>query len=224
MLESCQVEHNPLPLLLTLPSLASITIRAATRGSSEASLPLLLPMRQPQQPLRQARPRAGYRTTTAAAAAAIVAAAAPAAAAVAPAPAGDGASFSAADDAPFGHGSHTNTSITSLSLVDVGMRQLPGCISQLVSLAELYLGLNHDLGAQPASCLPPELTSLSGKGAGREVVLVMVHLAVEHMHCLCSTDSLRLWCQVYCLPDHTALAPAHTQDVHYTCGFPHAMW
>lgn len=147
MLERCQIEQNPLPLLLTLPSLSSITIRTASRGSSEASLPALLPMLQPQQQLLLLQPntssssRNRHRRTSAAATAAASAA-----------PAGD----------QHGSAGYVNTSITSLSLVEVGLRQLPGCISQLVALQDLQLALNHDMALKPATCLPHELTCLTG--------------------------------------------------------------
>lgn len=165
VLERCQIERNPLPLLLTLPCLASITIRTASRGSSDDSLPVLLPMRRPQQQLllhpsattsaattgSSSRGRRGA-AGAAAAAQGLLSRSAAAAAAAAAATAG---SSSSSDG-------FVNTSITSLSLVDVGLRQLPPCISQLVSLEELQLALNHDMALNPATCLPSELTCLSG--------------------------------------------------------------
>jgi len=44
--------------------------------------------------------------------------------------------------------------------VNVGLQQLPACVSQLVALQELNLALNHDMGLDPARCLPVELTGL----------------------------------------------------------------
>lgn len=144
VLERCQIEENPLPLLLTLPSLACITIRTASRGSTEASLPALVPMRRPQQQLLM------HPSTTASRGRTMRSQAAAATA---------GAAGRSADEAS---GCFVNTSITSLSLVDVGLRQLPGCISQLMALEELQLALNHDMALNPATCLPQELTCLSG--------------------------------------------------------------
>jgi hypothetical protein len=144
-LERCQIEANPLPLLLTLPNLSCITIRTASRGSTEASLPALLPMRRPQQQLLLHPSATASRGSSTRSHAHHRAAAAP--------------TGSTADEAS---GCFVNTSITSLSLVDVGLRQLPGCISQLVALEELQLALNHDMALNPAMCLPHELTCLLG--------------------------------------------------------------
>jgi hypothetical protein len=145
VLERCQIEENPVPLLLTLPSLSCITIRTASRGSTEASLPALLPMRRPQHQLLMHPSATASRGRTIRSFAHRQAAAAP--------------TGIAADEAS---GCFVNTSITSLSLVDVGLRQLPGCISQLVALEELQLALNHDMALNPATCVPHELTCLSG--------------------------------------------------------------
>jgi hypothetical protein len=136
VLERCQIEVNPLPLLLALPRLASITLRTASPGSSDASLPVLLPMQRPQQQPQQV---CSSRCSS------------------------SGASGTATGTlASSSTSSFVNTSITSLSLIDVGLVQLPGCVSQLVALQELQLGLNHDLGLSPATCLPQELTCFSG--------------------------------------------------------------
>lgn len=152
VLERCQLEENPLPLLLTLPSLSCITIRTASRGSTEASLPVLTPMRRPQQQLLLQHPGSstGGRGSRGACRQAHTRAAVVA-------PAGSGVVGEAAGTC------FVNTSITSLSLVDVGLRHLPGCISQLVALEELQLALNHDMALNPATCLPQELTCLSGR-------------------------------------------------------------
>jgi hypothetical protein len=152
VLERCQIEENPLPLLLTLPSLSCITIRTASRGSTDASLPVLTPMRRPQQQLLlhpgSSGGGRGRGACTQARARAAVAAVIPV-----------GSSSSGGEAG----GCFVNTSITSLSLVEVGLRHLPGCISQLVALEELQLALNHDMALNPATCLPQELTCLSGR-------------------------------------------------------------
>ncbi|KAF6265107.1 hypothetical protein COO60DRAFT_1697955 [Scenedesmus sp. NREL 46B-D3] len=165
-LERCQLEANPLPLLLTLPQLAAVTIRNASRPTpSSSDACQLLPMTQPQQQLAQLQEAA--------------------AAAVAAGSTGQRSSSSSAGGGRRGLGSRlrglrgaaaashaaaagsnlpssllSNTSITCLSLVDVGLHQLPGCVSQLVALQDLNLGLNYDMGLNPGACLPAELAHL----------------------------------------------------------------
>lgn len=169
MLERCQLEENPLPLLLTLPSLSCITIRTPSRGSTEASLPVLMPMRRPQQQLLlHPGSSTGGRGRGACTQAHTRAAVVPAGSDVGEA----GACF-------------VNTSITSLSLVEVGLRHLPGCISQLVALEELQLALNHDMALNPATCLPQELTCLSGR-CGATAARAARHSGAEQDCCACS--------------------------------------
>lgn len=182
-LERCQVDQNPLPLLLTLPQLSAVSIRNVSRaGGSDIGMPRLTPMTRPQQQLTQSQqklaasaagcchPNNGHtQTATRATAAAgrLVHMA-------------SGSSMGSSGSLWLGSGSLlsldrarsnssasssslllVNTSITSLALIDVRLQRLPSCVSQLVALQELNIALNHDMALNSSTCLPEELTALS---------------------------------------------------------------
>jgi hypothetical protein len=146
-LEGCELDTNPLPVLLTLPQLAAVTIQSATvytgksvRLLSGYTMPLcsstaccLLPMSAPQQQVLPPAQAAGKSREEAAALRTNSSSGS-----------GSGSSSLAQGDAAAAEhaGAFLNTSITSLALVDMSMHALPSCISQLVALQDRPAGLS----------------------------------------------------------------------------------
>lgn len=181
-LERCQVDQNPLPLLLTLPQLSAVSIRNVSRaGGSDLGMPRLVPMTRPQQQLTQSQQKlaagaAGCchsgdgHTQTTTGAAAVAGGLDQMASGSSLGSSGSlrlGRSLLSMDRARSISSASSsslllvNTSITSLALIDVRLQQLPSCVSQLVALQELNLALNHDMAVNSSTCLPNELTALS---------------------------------------------------------------